>query len=159
METPSESQKFDAVMRKILSVSKDELKKREKAWKRKRARKSGRLLSPLSSTLPPSGPCLGSPCSIRFASELSESDALSDDLPDGKVEAASVIKFFSVVEAKHLFIKITEQMERLYRNVSSRNAALQQRPEILKPVCMHAPIYILSRMVHDLMSIFIASPS
>jgi hypothetical protein len=30
METPSESQKFDAVMRKILSVSKDELKKRER---------------------------------------------------------------------------------------------------------------------------------
>ena len=29
-ETPSEHQKFDAVMRKILSVSKDELKKREK---------------------------------------------------------------------------------------------------------------------------------
>jgi hypothetical protein len=38
METPSEFQKFDAVMRKILSVSKDELKKREKAWKRKRER-------------------------------------------------------------------------------------------------------------------------
>ncbi len=36
---PSESEKFDAVMRKILSVSKDELKKREKAWKRKRAKK------------------------------------------------------------------------------------------------------------------------
>jgi hypothetical protein len=35
---PSESEKFDAVMRKILSVSKDELKKREKAWKRKRER-------------------------------------------------------------------------------------------------------------------------
>jgi len=34
----SESKKFDAVMRKILSVSHDELKKREKAWKRKRAR-------------------------------------------------------------------------------------------------------------------------
>jgi hypothetical protein len=28
---PSKSQKFDAVMRKILSVSKDELKKRENA--------------------------------------------------------------------------------------------------------------------------------
>jgi hypothetical protein len=39
METPSESQKFDAVMRKILSVSKAELKKREKAWQRKRAKK------------------------------------------------------------------------------------------------------------------------
>jgi hypothetical protein len=35
----SESQKFDAVMRKILSVSKVELKKREAEWKRKRAKK------------------------------------------------------------------------------------------------------------------------
>jgi len=34
----TESSKFDAVMRKILSVSKVELKKREKAWKRKRER-------------------------------------------------------------------------------------------------------------------------
>jgi len=38
MDTSSEAQKFDTVMRKILSVSKDELKKREKAWKRKRER-------------------------------------------------------------------------------------------------------------------------
>jgi hypothetical protein len=38
VENQSESQKFDAVMRKILSVSKEELKKREKAWKRKRER-------------------------------------------------------------------------------------------------------------------------
>jgi hypothetical protein len=37
-EGVSESEKFDVVMRKILSVSKDELKKREKAWKRKRER-------------------------------------------------------------------------------------------------------------------------
>jgi hypothetical protein len=36
---PSEAQKFDSVMRKILSVSKEELKKREKAWKQKRAKK------------------------------------------------------------------------------------------------------------------------
>jgi len=42
----SESQKFDAAMRKILSVSKDELKKREKAWRRKRERaKKKRALS------------------------------------------------------------------------------------------------------------------
>jgi len=37
-ESASEGQKFDAVIRKILSVSKEELKKREKAWKRKRER-------------------------------------------------------------------------------------------------------------------------
>ena len=45
-EQPSEAQKFDAVMRKILTVSKDELVKREKAWKRKRERaKKERALS------------------------------------------------------------------------------------------------------------------
>jgi hypothetical protein len=37
-QSNSESEKFDTVMRKILSVSKEELKKREKAWKRKRER-------------------------------------------------------------------------------------------------------------------------
>jgi hypothetical protein len=37
-QEPSESQKFDTVLRKILSVSKEELKKREKAWRRKRER-------------------------------------------------------------------------------------------------------------------------
>ena len=45
-QPPNEFQKFDSVMRKILSVSKDELKKREKAWKRKRERaKKKRALS------------------------------------------------------------------------------------------------------------------
>jgi hypothetical protein len=34
----TEAKKFDDVMRKILTVSKDELKKREKAWRRKRER-------------------------------------------------------------------------------------------------------------------------
>ncbi len=36
---PSEAQKFDTVVRKILSVSHKELQKREKAWQRKRERK------------------------------------------------------------------------------------------------------------------------
>lgn len=35
----SESEKFDATVRKVLSVSHDELKRREKAWKRNRARR------------------------------------------------------------------------------------------------------------------------
>lgn len=34
----TESEKFDAVMRKILAVSKEELQKREKEWRRKRER-------------------------------------------------------------------------------------------------------------------------
>jgi hypothetical protein len=45
-QEPSESEKFDTVMRKILTVSKEELKKREKAWRRKREQaKKRRALS------------------------------------------------------------------------------------------------------------------
>jgi hypothetical protein len=39
MTTNGESEKFDSVMRRLLSVSHDELKKRMKEWKRKQARK------------------------------------------------------------------------------------------------------------------------
>jgi U3 small nucleolar ribonucleoprotein component len=35
----TEFDKFDTVMKKVLSVSRDELQKREKEWKRKRAKK------------------------------------------------------------------------------------------------------------------------
>lgn len=37
-KSASEAEKFDSVMRKILTVSKKELQKREKAWRRKRER-------------------------------------------------------------------------------------------------------------------------
>jgi hypothetical protein len=45
---PSEAQKVDAVVRKILSVSRKELQKRERAWQRKRARKKRAKTSPAS---------------------------------------------------------------------------------------------------------------
>ena len=38
MDTQTEFQKFDAVMKKVLSVSKKELEKRDRAWRRKRER-------------------------------------------------------------------------------------------------------------------------
>jgi len=38
-ETQSDFQKFDKVVKKLLSVPRAELKKREKAWQRKRAKK------------------------------------------------------------------------------------------------------------------------
>jgi len=38
IETPSEFRKFDAVVRKVLSVSHDELQRREKKYKQQRAK-------------------------------------------------------------------------------------------------------------------------
>jgi hypothetical protein len=49
MKTPSESEKFDAVVRKVLSVSYDELKARERKYKQRRAReKRAKASSPAS---------------------------------------------------------------------------------------------------------------
>jgi len=45
--------------------------------------KAGDFLARCPRTLPPSGPCLGSLCSIRFARELSKRNALSNDLANG----------------------------------------------------------------------------
>jgi hypothetical protein len=39
---PTDAEKFDATVRKVLSVSHDELKRRERAWKRNRARRKKR---------------------------------------------------------------------------------------------------------------------
>lgn len=44
----SEIEKFNAVLRKVLSVPREELLKREKEWKRKRARKKRAKIAPAS---------------------------------------------------------------------------------------------------------------
>jgi hypothetical protein len=44
----NEAQKFDAVIRTMLSVSHEEIKKRDKEWRRKRAHKKRARTSPAS---------------------------------------------------------------------------------------------------------------
>lgn len=44
----SEFSKFDAVMKKVLAVSHEELKRREEKWKRDRAKKKRAKTSPVS---------------------------------------------------------------------------------------------------------------
>ena len=50
MKTNPESdlERFNAVLRKVLSVPREELQKREKEWKRKQARKKRAKVSPAS---------------------------------------------------------------------------------------------------------------
>jgi len=48
MTTKTESEKFDAVVRTLLSVSHEEIQKRDKEWRRKRARKKLAKTSPAS---------------------------------------------------------------------------------------------------------------
>jgi U3 small nucleolar ribonucleoprotein component len=44
----SEAEKFDTVVRTLLSVSHEEIEKRDKEWRRKRARKKRAKTSPAS---------------------------------------------------------------------------------------------------------------
>jgi hypothetical protein len=44
----SEHEKFDAVVRKMLSVSHEEMQRRDKEWRRKRAQKKRAKTSPAS---------------------------------------------------------------------------------------------------------------
>jgi hypothetical protein len=46
--TLSESERFDNVVRKLLSVSREEIKRRDKEWHRKRAQKKRAKTSPAS---------------------------------------------------------------------------------------------------------------
>ncbi|HZQ22548.1 MAG TPA: hypothetical protein VFA89_07080 [Terriglobales bacterium] len=48
MKDPNEFEKFDNTMRKVLSVSHEELKRREEKWKRDRAKKKRAKTSPAS---------------------------------------------------------------------------------------------------------------
>jgi len=48
MKFKTEAEKFDAVIRTMLSVSHEEIQKRDKEWKRKRARKKRAKTSPVS---------------------------------------------------------------------------------------------------------------
>jgi hypothetical protein len=45
----SESEKLDTVVRKLLSVSHEEIQRRDKEWRRKRAQKKQAKASPASS--------------------------------------------------------------------------------------------------------------
>jgi hypothetical protein len=48
---PSEAEKFDAVVRTLLSVSHEEIQKRDKEWRRKREKKKRATTSPASRVL------------------------------------------------------------------------------------------------------------
>src|SRR6267142_4207480 len=58
----------------------------------------------------------------------------------------------AIVEAKHLFVYVTEQMERLNRNVRAFQSALEQAPEILKAVCVDLPLNVTFCMVNRLVN-------
>jgi hypothetical protein len=52
-----------------------------------------------------------------------------------------------------LFIEVSEQMKRFDANVSSRDAALEETPEVLKTIRVNLAVNVCSSMVNYLMGI------
>lgn len=66
------------------------------------------------------------------------------------------------IEAENLFIDVTAEVKGLDRDIGAPDRTLEQRPEILNGVGRDAAIYILERVIDDLMRVafqaFICAP-
>lgn len=64
------------------------------------------------------------------------------------------ISSFAGIKSKSLFVKITEQVKRFYRNVSTFDASLEQRPKVFNPVGVNVAVPVFVRVIDYVMDIF-----
>jgi len=86
-----------------------------------------------------------------LAREFGIGETLPADLGHSQSEALRVVHVLAVVEAKHLFVEVAEKMKRFHRNIRPMQAALYQRPKVLKGVCVYAAIHVFDGMVNHFM--------
>src|SRR6202521_185912 len=84
------------------------------------------------------------------------SKALADDSRKQQLEAVVIVHVLAVVKPERLFVNVAEQVVRLHGHVGSVDSALQQTPEVLKPVSVDVFADVLNRMIHNLMGVFFA---
>jgi hypothetical protein len=95
---------------------------------------------------------------VILAGGFIPSESFAEDLRRSQFEAVEIVHVFTVVVAESLFVQIAEKMEWFDRNVGAANAALQERPEILKGVGVDVAIHVGYGVVNDLMRILAFEP-
>src|SRR5688572_8010627 len=85
-----------------------------------------------------------------FASQLFESQPLACDVLGSFKKTIRVIAL-AIVETERLFVKVTEQVVRLNRDVSAFECALQQAPKVFNPVDVNVSFDVLLSMVYHVM--------
>jgi len=90
---------------------------------------------------------------LIFTCQFRIGETLAADLGHGELEALAVIHVFTVVESESLFIKVAKKMKRFDRHIRARDAALEERPEILKAVGVYAAIHVLHGMIDNLVRV------
>ena len=94
-----------------------------------------------------------------FACQFAIGEALAADLGHGESETLPIVHVFARIETEGLLVKVTVKMERLYRNIRARDAALQETPEVLKAVCVTRPSTYCTAWSTTLCAYSLASPS
>lgn len=75
-----------------------------------------------------------------LASQFAVGKALAEHLVHGQRETLTIVHVFAIVVAERLFIEVTEKMKRFHAHIRARDAAFQQRPEILKAIGVYATV-------------------
>jgi len=74
----------------------------------------------------------------------------SDDVRGNVLETKSIVSQFPKVVPEHLFIQISEQVERLHADVCTLELMLEQTPEVFESVCVNPSINVPLRMIDNL---------
>jgi len=98
-------------------------------------------------------------CRLRrssLSSKFLPGQPLSCDLPDGKIEALSIVQLVAfgvlpIVVAESLLVQVPEQVEWFNADVCAVQPALQKRPEILHTVGVNVPANVLNGVIYNLM--------
>jgi len=112
------------------------------------------LRASLSNSLHPLGLLIKTPLlfshksSVLYSGEQTISQTPVENTSQYQTEPFSVCPF-AVIETKNLFGYISEQVRRRNTNISASNTALEQRPEILNPVCVNCSPNISYGMVNS----------
>lgn len=84
---------------------------------------------------------------LGFTDQLIVSQAFSDHAAHGQEEPAQIpIVVLALIESKHLFIEVSEQMKRFDAYVCSAHASLEERPEIFESVRVHLALCVALRV-------------
>jgi hypothetical protein len=90
-----------------------------------------------------------------FASQFLIGDTTASDMTHSHLKtvpvANEVVLLGAIVVAKHLFVQIAEQVERLNVYVGAFQSALEQAPEVFQPIGVNLPINVGLSMVDNLM--------
>lgn len=76
-------------------------------------------------------------------------EALSEKVRSNVLESFAVVSQMPIVIPEHLFIQISEQVKLFDADVCALQSALEQAPEILQPVSVHATVNIPFRVVDN----------